>query len=479
MTEPFHFFEQADLLYRLSKGLLKREKGVVFLVGAALPAPLEPGTPGVSSTDGIIQMIREEFSGDPTQLASLDGALDAAGEKRYQAAFFFLQGHSGQSAANEIVKRAVLGARLKNENSGGVDIDVPSASDDELRVMEFDSNWKLGPGIEALGKLAAHYPHRFGKTVLTTNFDPLIEIAIRKAGGEYFKTALHADGNLSQTEARGCHVAHLHGYWYGSDTLHTASQLLHARPHLKASLASLLRNKLVVVCGYGGWDDVFTVTLLDVVCDDTASPEILWTFHAKSPVIAEALGNRISAGLSRGRVSLYAGVDCNSFFPQIYDTWTENEKPAVSQGSAPTNRVQIKLSLRQELENTKLVPSSLQGDDEDRPPVVDLCVGREVELQLIRESKAKVVFVTGIGGQGKSTLAAQYYSDAQQQRTHNYYVWRDCKEESERFENQLASVVETLCRKDLRSGLGQARYHLHSAAIYNSDSAYVRSLNFR
>jgi len=112
-----------------------------------------------------------------------------------------------QSAANEIVKRAVLGARLKDASCEGVDIDVRSASDDELRVMEFDSRWELNPGIEALGKLVAHYPQRFGKTVLTTNFDPLIEVAIRRAGGDYFKTALHADGNLSQTEARGCHVA--------------------------------------------------------------------------------------------------------------------------------------------------------------------------------------------------------------------------------------------------------------------------------
>src|SRR5882762_9734472 len=114
MREPFHFFEQADLVYRLSKGLVKREKCVVFLVGAALPAPLRPGAPGVSNTDGIIEMIREEFSGDPSQLAPLDDALNVAGEKRYQAAFFFLQGRLGQSAANEIVKRAVLGARLKD-----------------------------------------------------------------------------------------------------------------------------------------------------------------------------------------------------------------------------------------------------------------------------------------------------------------------------------------------------------------------------
>jgi tetratricopeptide (TPR) repeat protein len=87
---------------------------------------------------------------------------------------------------------------------------------------------------------------------------------------------------------------------------------------------------------------------------------------------------------------------------------------------------------------------TLEGDDEDRPPLVHLCVGRERELQLIANSNASVLFVTGIGGQGKSTLAAQYFATAQREHSYNYYVWRDCKEEGERFENQLASVIETL-----------------------------------
>ena len=90
------------------------------------------------------------------------------------------------------------------------------------------------------------------------------------------RTMLHADGNLSQTEGTGCHVIHLHGYWYGSDTLHTARQLGQSCPRLKASLSSLLRNKLVVVCAYGGWDDAFTEALMDVVRDDTAHPETLY-----------------------------------------------------------------------------------------------------------------------------------------------------------------------------------------------------------
>jgi tetratricopeptide (TPR) repeat protein len=41
-------------------------------------------------------------------------------------------------------------------------------------------------------------------------------------------------------------------------------------------------------------------------------------------------------------------------------------------------------------------------------------------------------------------LAAQYFADSRVGHCYSYFIWRDCKEESERFENQLASVVETL-----------------------------------
>jgi hypothetical protein len=152
LKEAFHFFEEAELVYRLSKGLEKRDQGVIFLVGAALSAPLKSGSPGVLATDGMIDLIRTEFSGDRFQLDALDHALATAGDKRYQTAFLFLQGRLGQATANEIVKKAVLGARLANPDPRVCALDPRTASDDDLRMLDFDSGWQLNPGTEALGK---------------------------------------------------------------------------------------------------------------------------------------------------------------------------------------------------------------------------------------------------------------------------------------------------------------------------------------
>jgi hypothetical protein len=275
MGEQLHFFDQSAVEHRLSYGLKRRSQEVVFLVGAGLSAPTKLGASGVIGADGLIELIRAEFVDDSRQLVEFDNATKLGGGKKYQAAFLFLQGRLGQQTANEIVRKAVLAARLPQAEHLRPSSDTRISKDDELRLLEFDGKWSLNPGTAAIGQLITHYSEIFGRALLTTNFDPLVEIAIRYAGGQYFKTFLHADGNISQTEGPSCHVVHLHGYWYGSDTLHTNRQLQQSRPHLKASLASLLRNKLVVICGYGGWDDVFTDALMDTVCDDSASPEVL------------------------------------------------------------------------------------------------------------------------------------------------------------------------------------------------------------
>jgi hypothetical protein len=429
MTQYFHDFAALCLK--------KRSQQVTFLVGAPLSAPTNPGKPGVPGVEGVIDLIKQEFAHEPEELHFLDEALASTADNRYQAAFVFMQGRRGQRTANEIVRKAVLAARTGHPTTAETDTDC--------WIMENDHrNWEVAPGVESLGKLAVDYPDSFGRSVLTTNFDPLIEVAIQRAGGVYFRTTLHSDGGLNSM-GNGCHIIHLHGYWFGADTLHTDRQLKQSRPRLKASLASVLRDRLVVVCGYGGWDDAFTEALVSVVNDDTSFPEILWTVFEKQPSLGERLLSRLEPGIDRGRVTLYSGIDCNDFFPALYKRWKNLDQPSMRQRTTPLTPVQISTSIIRNIESSATRALVLEGDDEDRPPLVDVCVGRESELGQIRTFSGRVVFVTGIGGQGKSTVAAQFFMEQQTLKPRfTYYVWRDCKEEGERFELQLAAVVERL-----------------------------------
>ncbi|HYM77224.1 MAG TPA: SIR2 family protein [Candidatus Dormibacteraeota bacterium] len=443
MSAVFHFHDESALLERLSRGLKKHGREAVFLVGAPMSAPDSPTAPGVPDAEGMIELIRSEFADEPSQLAVLNNVLNGARDRRYQQAFLFLQGRRGQKTANEIVRRAVLASRTPG--SGFVGSNLSGFGDDEYRQMDLDvSGWSLRAGTDALGKLVARYPERFGRAVLTTNFDPLVEVAIRRHAGTCSRTVLHSDGNLAQTEVSGCHVIHLHGYWYGSDTLHTARQLGQSRPRLQASLAALLRNRLVVVCAYGGWDDTFTESLMSIVRDDAEYPEILWTFRGQGPSLSDSLATGLAPGIDRGRVDLYSGIDCHYFLPKLYELWTELEPQTGFPQSQQSNPVRVTEELREEFKAVANRQKVLEGDDEDRPPFVEICVGRERELKTVRNSEAKVIFLTGFGGEGKSTVAARYFSEAQLSHLFDVFVWRDCKDERERFENQLASVIERL-----------------------------------
>jgi hypothetical protein len=218
------FFSREALLDRLTDGVSRSQRPVVFLVGSALTAPPRPEAAGVPNVAGIVDLIRAEFSEEA--LATLDSQL-AASSNRYQTAFAFLLARRGQNFVNDVVKRAIWKAR-KLDVAGAVTKYEPSSRMDEELCKAFDNDfdsWELTPGVRSLGDLATYQPHLFGQAILTTNFDPLIEVAIGRAGGRYYRTVVHRDGNLAQTEAPGSHVVHLHGYWYGADTLHTPRQL--------------------------------------------------------------------------------------------------------------------------------------------------------------------------------------------------------------------------------------------------------------
>jgi hypothetical protein len=294
-------YDESALLARLTDGCIKNDREVVFLVGSALTAPNAADKPGVLGVRAIVELIRKEFESRPAELAAFDSDV-AKSANPYQAAFLFLLGRRGQQTANEVIKRAVWAARLRTEAGY---VPTSGVSDDACRNLELDNDrWFLNPAVDAIGKLVSLYTSRFGTVLLTSNFDPLIEISIARARGKFFRTVLHRDGDLGQTRGDGCHVIHFHGYWYGADTLHTPRQLLQARPRLKSSLASILKGRTLVTIGYGGWDDVFMGALMELVGDDSASPDILWTLYEKEPDQNNPLLERLAPGIDRGRVTI-------------------------------------------------------------------------------------------------------------------------------------------------------------------------------
>ncbi|NTX67750.1 hypothetical protein HUA74_44625 [Myxococcus sp. CA051A] len=327
------------------QGLFERilsARRVIFVLGSGLTLPVVPGV------EGVIDLIRREFAAEPESLArfmaSLDAPLPSGQVNRYQAALRHLLHHrAGQDSVNRIIRHAVLQPVLSVEkarteaagqpwNEDAVLAGFDAASEQETYALEhaFD-RWKLTPGVEALGKILTRYPAHFGRISLTSNFDPLIEVAIRKAGGQCYSSFLDADSGLKNTVAPGHHVVHLHGGWFRSDTLHTQTQLDQHRPKLLASLHRLLREHTVVVLAYGGWDDIFTKALAEANGDGYAGCDLLWAFYdsdaTRIQTSAAPLLQKLRSGLDGGRVLLYKGVNAHDLLPNLAERMASRVDP--------------------------------------------------------------------------------------------------------------------------------------------------------
>nr|VFJ47553.1 MAG: NB-ARC domain-containing protein [Candidatus Kentron sp. FM]VFJ55891.1 MAG: NB-ARC domain-containing protein [Candidatus Kentron sp. FM]VFK10686.1 MAG: NB-ARC domain-containing protein [Candidatus Kentron sp. FM] len=82
----------------------------------------------------------------------------------------------------------------------------------------------------------------------------------------------------------------------------------------------------------------------------------------------------------------------------------------------------------------------IKEDGSDIPPSIDEWVGREEEITTLGHP-FKVYFITGIGGQGKSVLAAYYLERMKESSHYKILDWRDFKEEDHKFQNKIISLI--------------------------------------
>ncbi|WP_323908324.1 SIR2 family protein [Aeromonas veronii] len=77
---------------------------------------------------------------------------------------------------------------------------------------------------------------------------------------------------------------------------------------------------------------------------------------------------------------------------------------------------------------------------QDTPPKIEYWAGRTDELEALK-LPYKVIFITGIGGQGKSALASKFLSESDK-HIYTYCDWRDFKEEELNLQTKLYSLIE-------------------------------------
>lgn len=306
---------------------------VAFLVGAAVANDAGGGVPGVPEMVARMHRMVEEENLD---LTDFDRAVEAAGPggnadgARYLAAMEWMHAAAGGiDTVNRIIRDAVLEARRDG---------APETFDKDGRP----DDWYLPKPVRDLAALSCS-DERFGGPILTTNFDPLIELAIRAQGKSAVTQYVDDDLALGRvdTDASARQVIHLHGFWRGSDTYNTRAQLESRRPRLARSLEAVLRSHRLVVVGYGGWDDVLTRLFADLADRVGASPDerfdIVWGFFDTNAERINADNERlyklVRPMVERGRFTAYRGIDARTVFEKIREKAASQAQNRIEAGN--------------------------------------------------------------------------------------------------------------------------------------------------
>ncbi|MEU4214579.1 hypothetical protein [Actinoplanes sp. NPDC026623] len=182
-------------------------------------------------------------------------------------------------------------------------------------------SWQLPRGVQALGHLLAQVPEAFDHRVLTTNVDPLLEIAIRSARGRAVSLPLDSRGGFGPAGATdgAVRVYHLHGFW--RPTLHVRGpQLLHdpafisENKQLIAATAGLIRGDIICVLASSDWSGMVSAAISAVA--RTRPVRVLWALNEPDAATALSTAERLRATIGVP-VECFPGVDSERLFPAL------------------------------------------------------------------------------------------------------------------------------------------------------------------
>jgi serine/threonine protein kinase len=299
------------------------EQPVVFIVGSGLSFDRSTKK-GVADVSTLVQWIRGEYhvevpEGSPWQI--------------YQEAIRRLGDEAGPTTVGRLIRRAVLAAYEPTPDARdwvqAAEGPPSSAQQDACQRLELrHESWKLPPGVIGFASFVADLARRRKELsrpglgpihIVTTNFDPLIEVALRGFGSAVASRSI-PDNSRPQSEACDVCVCHVHGSWWDA-TLHSPQALEAHRDLLKAELADYLKHAQVCVLGYGGWQDIVSTTIADTMNLLGGRPDVVWAFfEADEEKILEKYREpleRLDGSIGASRVKLYRGVDVHLELPRL------------------------------------------------------------------------------------------------------------------------------------------------------------------
>ncbi len=311
------FSNDDDLIEKL-KYKIENGKKLLLLIGSGVTLPEKGTSFGIPGTKKLIRKLKEQLGQlNASYLEELEVVInknDLDTTTTYQYLAHQIESRYETAIVDRVIRESVLTAR-KDERA--------RIAADPQSLERDVGGWHLNRGIDAIGKILVQYQQSFADSILTSNFDPLIEISLKSSGRDSEPIFFDGDFSISTATASASYrIVHYHGFWRNSRTINTAVSMATEKPHLEGSIEAVIRAvDAVLVIGFGGWiDDVFIRCLSKLIKKGQLETEIMWAFHEDSDQNIEDRDKsllRIFGGEIANKIFLYKGIDSNKLFPSL------------------------------------------------------------------------------------------------------------------------------------------------------------------
>jgi tetratricopeptide (TPR) repeat protein len=166
----------------------------------------------------------------------------------------------------------------------------------------------------------------FSRLILTTNFDPFLQIALQAVNRLYFMSdtpELGVSNEIFDDQTDAMHLVYLHGTIHRRLQAATDEDIQILKEKNARILAPVLERHGVIVLGYSGWDDAIVEAL--AACN-SFDHRLYWCGREADPLAKGAFGPRV-AGILRKSSALYVQTSGAGQFMAALSTRLVNGLP--------------------------------------------------------------------------------------------------------------------------------------------------------
>jgi len=322
LSQPGDTDQLVELLYECAR----EKKRLTFVVGSGLSLPVIPDVRGMLAVADLYAQGHPVSTG---LLAALELSRNEFGSSiaTYRAYWREFAKWIAKDEFDLIAQDAVLRAYQSTNPTFSGRGRWQRLDPTRARQMERDLHgWNLPDGLAALGGLLAAMPESFvDGQILTTNFDPLLEVAIKRAGRVAVSVPLDLEAETPLVRASGAIlVHHLHGFWR-DDPRYRRQRLLHDPDYLDQHHAPLARqvSKLITtdtVCivGHSGWDGI-VADALRLTALEGRELTVLWAARSEGggAVLERRFHHTASAAHRRPSPRFFSSVEGDALFTRL------------------------------------------------------------------------------------------------------------------------------------------------------------------